>query len=301
LRFGRGFQSINSFDAYLNQLKRSNYILRDYIAAYHRIELFNGFYLLADVDFSDRKSVDNYDSRTFIGDLIEDDDPIVFEEYQAVTSALSLFYTPGQKYLTEPNRKVVLGSRYPTFELTYKKGWDPTSGSAVNWDYLEAGMGQQITLGTLGNSKYTLRLGQFINSKKVPFVDLLRFRQSDPYLFSSPLGSFQLLDTSFATTDLFFEAHYIHHFNGAVMNNIPLVKKLKLRVAAGGGVLFIKESNFRQQELFAGVERIFKIGARRRIRLGIFGVVGDSNFAKPKTGIKFSLDIIDTWKKDWSH
>ena len=301
ISFGRGFQSINSFDAYLNQLKRSNYILRDHFSVYHRTELLNGFYLQIESDYSARRSTRSYDSETFLGDIIEDKAPIEFEDYEALTTAIRLNFTPGQRYMTEPKRKVVLGSDFPTFELLYRKGWNQLLGSDIDWDYLEFGMGQDVALGALGNSKYTMRLGKFLNTRNVPYVDLLRFRQSDPILYSAPLHSFQLLDTSLSTTGLFFEAHHIHHFNGALINNLPIIKKLKLRMAMGGGLLYVKENNYRQQEVFAGVERIFKIGARRRMRIGIFGVLADSNFAKPSTGIKFSFDIIDTWKKDWSH
>ena len=299
--FGREFQSINSFDAYLNQLKRSNYILRDYLAAYHTTELFNGFYLRLGVDFSDRRSALGFDSETFIGDIIEDEDPIFFEPYQAFRSEITFSFTPAQRFMTEPTRKVVLGSKFPTLHFQYQKGWNGIFGSDIDWDYLQIGLRHDLILGTLGNSKYTMRLGKFVNTRNVRYVDLLRFRQSDPYLFSSPLGSFQLLDTSLATTGLFFEAHHIHHFNGALINNIPLVKKLKLRVAAGGGMLYVQKDNFRHQEIFAGVERVFKIGARRRLRLGLFGVLADGNQTKTSAGWKISLDIIDTWKKDWSH
>ena len=301
ISFGREFQSINNFDAYLNQLKRSNYILRDYFAAYHTTELFNGFYLRLGVDFSDRRSALGFDSETFIGDIIEDEEPIFFEPYQAFRSEIKFSYTPAQRFMTEPTRKVVLGSKFPTVHFQYQKGWNGLFGSDIDWDYMQVGLSHDLILGTLGNSKYTMRLGKFLNTRNVQYVDLLRFRQSDPYLFSSPLGSFQLLDTSLTTTGLFFEAHHIHHFNGALINNIPLIKKLKVRVAAGGGILYVKKDNYRHQEVFAGIERVLKIGARRRLRLGLFGVLADSNQTKTTAGWKISLDIIDTWKKDWSH
>jgi len=102
-----------------------------------------------------------------------------------------------------------------------------------------------------------------------------------------------------STKKTFFEAHHIHHFNGALINNIPLVKKTGLRFLVGGGFLWMQQSNYRHEELFIGVERIFKLGPRRRIRLGVYGVGGNSNHNKLNKGFKFSLDIIDNWKKDW--
>ena len=302
VRIGRVFQSINSFDAYLSQLKTSNYILRDRIDITHRIELFNGFYLFVGGDFSARKSIDRFDSKTFINDIINDDSaPIAFDDYQSFISTIRISYTPKQKYMREPNRKVILGSKFPTFKFTHQKGWNGLFSSDIDFDYIDFIIEQDLILGVFGNSKYTARLGKFTNTRDLRIVDLKRFRQSDPYLYSDPLHSFQLLDTALVATDWFFEVHHIHHFNGALINNIPFVKKLRVRAVAGGGFLWIRESQYRHEELFAGLERVFKIGKRRRLRLGIYGVLAESNKTGFNTGFKVSFDIIDTWKKEWSY
>jgi hypothetical protein len=65
--------------------------------------------------------------------------------------------------------------------------------------------------------------------------------------------------------------------------------------------MWIKESNFRQEELYGGVERIFKLGARRRLKIGVYGVFAQSNVDPPKADWKISFDVIDTWKRDWSY
>ena len=69
---------------------------------------------------------------------------------------------------------------------------------------------------------------------------------------------------------------------------------------AGAGFLWIRDHDYRYQEVFAGLERIFKLGKRRRLRLGVYGAAGDSNRHSPRSDFKISFDIIDTWKKDWS-
>jgi hypothetical protein len=301
IRVGRNFYSINSFDAYLNQLKISNYILHEYVDLFHRIELFNGFYISADVGFSNRRSVAGYDASSILNTVIDKVDPLDFEGYQAFISNLRFSYTPEQKYMSEPTRKVVLGSRFPTFSINYRKGWNGIFASDIDFDYVDLTIEQNLLLGTLGNSRYTLMAGRFVNTRDLRYVDLKRFRQSDPYLYSDPLHSFQALDTALSTTNLFLEAHYIHHFNGAMINNIPLIKKTKLRTVAGGGAMWIQESNYRYEELFGGLERTFKLGARRRLRIGAYGVLSQSNASPPQTSFKISFDVIDTWKRDWSY
>ncbi|MES2734577.1 MAG: DUF5686 and carboxypeptidase regulatory-like domain-containing protein [Bacteroidota bacterium] len=301
LRVGRSFYSINSFDAYLNQLRISNYILHDHVELFHRIELFNGLYVSANLGFHARQSIKDYNRTSILNSVIKEDDPLVFQDYQALISSLSVSYTPQQKYMREPNQKVVLGSKFPTFSVGYRKGWQGVLSSDINFDYVDFSIEQNLLLGTLGNSKYNLMAGKFVNSRLLPYVDIKRFRQSDPYLYSDPLRSFQSLDTSLTATDWFFEAHYIHHFNGAMINNLPLIKKTKIRTVAGAGVMWIRESNYRHEELFGGLERVFKLGARRRLRIGVYGILSQSNYMPPQTNFKVSFDIIDTWKREWSY
>jgi hypothetical protein len=301
LRIGRSFMSINNFDAYLNQLSISNYILHDYVHLFHRREFFNGFYLSTDFGLHNRQSLDRYDRTSILNRIIPEREHIEFEGYQAFISNTRISYTPMQRYMSEPNQKVVLGSKYPTFSLIHRKGWNGIFSSDINFDYLEGAIEQDIPFGTLGNSRYNFMAGKFVNTTDLRLVDMKRFRQSDPYLYSNPLHSFQLLDTALVARSWFLEVHYIHHFNGAMINNIPFIKKTKLRTVAGAGFMWVHENNFRHQEVFGGIERVFKLGVRRRLRVGLFGVIGQSNQDLPKTGYKISFDIIDTWKRDWSY
>ena len=297
---GRNFETINSFDAYLNQIRNSNYFLRDNLSLGHNIELFNGFYLRTDFSMDDRKSTDGFITESFIDRVIEDENPIAFEPFKVFISNISISYTPQQKFMSEPNRKVVLGSKWPIFSLTHQRGWNGLFGSDIDFDFLDLKVKQEILFGYFGTTKYTAELGKFVNSNDVRFIDVKRFRESDGFpLYSDPLNSFQLLDTAFATTNLFFEVHHIHHFNGALINNLPLIRALKMHVVVGGGFLWVAESKVRHEEIFAGVERTFKLGARRRLRIGAYGVAANSNISGPAAGYKISFDIIDAFEKNW--
>ncbi|MEM6699698.1 MAG: DUF5686 family protein, partial [Bacteroidota bacterium] len=296
----RSFQSINPYDAYLNQLRVSNYILREGVHIRHRTELLNGLYLRTSLSFVDRSSVGNLDGTSFLNEFVEAAEAVEFEPYQAAISSLSLSYTPAQRFMTEPNRKVILGSKFPTFTLHHRRGWNGTFGSDIDFDQLELTINQDLQLGTFGNSIYRIRTGKFLNTKDLRFIDLKRFAESNPFLYSDPLNTFQLLESELTTTDLYFEVHHLHHFNGALVNNIPLVKLLKVRAVAGGGLLWMKENNFQYQEVIAGLERIFKLGPRRRMRIGIYGVFANSSTTNPTSMPKISLDIIDTWDRNWN-
>ena len=303
--FGRRFQSVNSFDAFLNQLSISNYIQNDEYEIDHRIEIFNGLYLRTNFTFNDRTSIEEYLGQTQLEDWIassglNNNEVLIFDPYQALISDTRIEFTPKQKFMTEPNRKIILGSDYPTFTLRHRRGWENIIGSDVNFDYVELQINQDLLLGQFGHLLYVAKMGDFINDKNINEVDVKRFRQSDPLWYSNPLYSFQILDTSINTTGLFFEAHAVHHFNGAFVNNIPLVKKTGVRLVAGAGFMWLQENGFRHQEVMLGLERVFKLGARRRLKIGFFGVAADGNYSQPNYTYKISIDVIDTWKKDWS-
>jgi uncharacterized protein DUF5686/carboxypeptidase-like protein len=297
---GRRFTSINPNDAYLNQISRSNYVLNDSYAFYISRELFNGFYGNASFSQNSYQSFENYKFGTWIDQYLEENEPVSFIPYQTVVTKFGVSYTPFQKYITEPDRKRVLGSAYPTLSVTYNKGWRGLLESAVDFDFMEVELKQSITLGAMGNSKYSIKTGKFLNSASVQLLDVKRFRQSDILLFSNSLESFQLLDTAMNTTKPYIEMHYIHHFNGAIMNFVPFIKQLRIRTVGGAGALRVEETNFQMAEIYLGLERVFKLGKRRRLRLGIYGVAADSNFSGPSATYKVSFDIVDTWKRDWS-
>lgn len=297
---GHNFGMINTFDAYLNMIRRSNFIEVTNFSLAHHFELVNGLYLYTGLGYAMRSPIDDLEFGDFMSDLLQDNDPLSFEGYEALISTVWLSYTINQEYMSEPHRKVVLGSRWPTLTLTYRKGWEGPLGSDVNFDQLSFDITQTIRVRTLGTSKYRIETGKFINTRRLEFVDYNWHRQSDPVLWSNPLRSFQLLDTTLTALDIYFAGHYIHHFNGALINNIPLVKKTRIKTVAGGGMLWDLRSNYQYVEAFVGVERVFKI-QRQRFRLGIYGVAAESNFFNnPATGLKFSIEFFDNREGKWN-
>lgn len=298
---GRSYESINRFDAYLNQLRPSNYIQLEAGRFRHLIEVTNGLFIWNEADFSSRKPITGLKTSSFLQNLVEDEEePQEFEPYQALRTTTAITFTPGLKYMREPDRKIRLGSKWPTFQVLYRKGWNGPLSSDIDFDYLEGEIEQELRLGVIGNSNYNFKVGKFLNTKDLRFIDLKRFRESDPFLLSDPTQTFNVLDTSLTTSNLFVEFHHIHHFNGALINNIPLLKKTRIKTIAGAGFLWLPEDNFRYQEVFVGLERVFKIGARRRLRVGTYAVLGDGTTGKADTSFKISFDIIDLWKRDWS-
>ncbi len=283
---------INPWDAWLKTLNRENWYLNTKGGVWHSIELTNGLFISTGASIEYRTPFDTtYKFNTYFDEALDQDLPLQFEPYVAVRTNFGLSYTPGQKYMTEPNRKIILGSLWPTFSVYWEKGYSGPFGSIIDFDYLSFSIDQEFQIGTMGKSKYIIKTGKFVNQDSVLYIDRKFFRESDKVLpfslfMSQPLYSFQNLDSSFQTQDYYFELHYIHHFNGSIINKIPFMKKTGIKALAGGGFLYLPEYNdYFYSELYLGAERIFKF-LRKRLRVGAYVVFSWSNS-------KFSLPDVD--------
>lgn len=297
---------INSFNAVIEQGKRSNWYMNDAWGIWHRISPFNGFFITKSFRFERRSSIEDLKFNTSLDEYWSNDQPISFDPYNAVRTTLQLSYIPFQKYIMEPHRKVVLGSRWPTFSVYWEKGWNGLFGSVVDFDYVSFSVDHEIQIGTWGESRYVIKGGQFINQDSVFYIDRKFFRQSDQDWFfslfmSNPLHSFQNLDSSYETQDWYLEFHHIHHFNGAILNKIPFFKKTGIKEVAGAGFIFLPEhNNYFYTEMFLGIERTFKF-ARQRLRVGTYVVfsVANNQFSLPdaeqpkNVQFKISFDVMN--------
>lgn len=276
-------RQINPWDAFLVSLQGSNYYENRELNLWHNIELVNGLFVYTSFTFENRRPFGpdyNFDSWYF--NIIENESPVQFEPYNAMRTRLSVSYTPFQKYMSEPKRKVIIGSKWPTFSVYWEKGYNGIFNSIVDFDYLSIGAEQDIQVGLWGLSKYRVRTGKFINQDSVLRIDRKFFSQAntDPffrYLFMPPLWSFQNLDSAYETQDFYFELHYIHHFNGAIVNKIPFMKKTGIQSLVGAGCLYLPEhDDYFYLESYLGLERTFKF-VRRRLRIGTYVVFSWAN------------------------
>ncbi len=294
--FDHDLRMFNNYVPYIDYLDPSSYYFVDRININHHFELFNGFYVGNVFELARRSSISNLQFYNWKGEDLQTAPPIYFDPYNIFKTTLTLSYTPGQKFLTEPNKKIVLGSRWPTFKIQYNKGWKNIFGSSIDYNRLTFTIRQSFNIGTVGKSKYYFEIGKYITQDSVYYADQKFFRSGDvvgitKYFMSSPLYSFQNLAQAYNTRDIFAQFHYVHNFNGAIINKIPFMKKTGIRTVAGGGLLFLPEyNNMFYQELFFGVERRFKF-LRQRIRIGGYMVASDSNYQPPKIQFKIRLSV----------
>lgn len=294
----RDFHAIYEGDAWINMIKRSNYYLNNSFSIGHGLELVNGLFLYTDVDVAFRRSVSGYKTGSLADSVLglSNNQAVYFQPYNAVYGRVRLQYTPKQRYLREPKQKIIIGSAWPTFYTLLRKGIPGFMSSNVSFDYLEAGVEQEIKVGLLGIARYTFKTGSFLSKEDLRLVDYKFQRRGDPLLFMNPDEAFQSLDSTFPLFKQFYQGHFVHEFNGALINKVPLLKKLQLREVGGGGFLIAPERNLRYAETFAGIERVFKspFDPLGKFKAGVYVVGSVANkFSNP---VRFKVGFT-SWDK----
>ncbi len=301
VNLGRQVSNLFWQDALVNLFDRTNYYLKDNLTVGFRRELSNGLFISNTIEMGHRRSLHEYKTNSLIDSLFYDGEnrkPIFFENYTAFFNELQISYTPNQKYIREPYQKLILGSRYPTFYAKWRKGIPGILKSKIQYDYIELGMTQELNLGTIGISRYNLKYGNFIREGNVEPVDYKFIARGNPYLFFNPINSFQAMDSTFALFKGFGEGHLVHEFNGALINKIPYVRRLKIFESAGAGLLLAPERNLAYVEAFAGLEKSFVI-LRQPLKFGVWGVASYANQFKNPLQLKFSLRVYNFQSNTW--
>lgn len=176
-----------------------------------------------------------------------------------------------QKYETYPDRKVVLGSKWPALYAIYTQGIGISTG-APNYKKLDVALNDKYSLGNFGRLHLTAHAGRFLAASNLTLVDLEHFNgnqvfltsdiPSTRYLIGSELENQMKFHTlpfyQFSTDKSFAELHAEHHFNGFIFNKIPLVRRTKFQALAGVNAL-LTSGNKEYTEFYIGIENILSI------------------------------------------
>jgi hypothetical protein len=167
---------------------------------------------------------------------------------------------PGQQYIQFPKSKVPIGSKYPTFRISYEKGLHRIFGSDVDYDKWSFDVFDDKNLKLAGVLKYRISLGGFLNNRKVYIQDYRHFNSTSLKSTLNYMKGFQLMSAYGNSNMANFctEAHVEHHFNGLITNKIPVFKKKGWKLVGGLNAYYIRNDNH-YEELFAGIENINKV------------------------------------------
>jgi hypothetical protein len=202
-------------------------------------------------DWSTRSFTPNYPT-----ELLSQNIP----RHQAFIASADIRWRPGAKYIEFPDRKMMVRSDYPNFELRYWQGVPNIFGSDVDYSKWKFSITQNLNLKLAGTLDYNVSGGGFISSNKLYVPDYNNFNGNQVIIATDYMTSFQLLPYYKYSNKapVYGEGHLEYHLNGFLTNKIPLFRNLNWHLVAGANGFYIDPySNY--IEGFVGLENILKL------------------------------------------
>ncbi len=279
---------------------RGNFIQNDFIRAGHFIELLNGLFLDVGFKYLQRSSISNLALSKWSDELFSNNNqPIEFEEYNEFNIKLLLSYTPFQKFAFDERKKIVQGSKWPTFTLGWEQGLPDILSSNIDYQKITIGFEHSFKIGLLGTSKAKGLYGEYLSTNLTELPNYTFFRGTDNYFFSHPLYTFQLLGETYSSLENYISFNYIHHFHGVICKKIPYLKKTKIEAVTGGGILYINDNNLQHSEIYNGLEIPFRLG-ETQLKFGCYYSIAVSNYSNLSNMFKFGVNVFNPFTNKWA-
>ncbi|HEX8333963.1 MAG TPA: DUF5686 and carboxypeptidase regulatory-like domain-containing protein [Segetibacter sp.] len=257
---------VRVFGNTLRTLRDEINYLKIYEAGFGRLNfskaIGDGFTLSTSFSYEDRTSLNNTTTYKWKDDPNREYSPnITMPNNIASTISLNVNWQPGSKYIEYPERKVSIGSKYPTINagITHAlNGFLNSDADFTNW---RMSVNDELDFRIAGQFNYRLTAGGFLNKKAVYFPDFNHYFGNQGVAAAPYLSSFQLMPYySYSNIENFYSTvHVEYHLNGFLTNKIPLFNKLNIFVVTGSNFLYLPNSDS-YVEAFVGLENILKVG-----------------------------------------
>lgn len=291
---------LNTFASLIFTENFPKFYQRDFVEIEHHIDIKNGLVLSSTFSYNDRKALVNnssyalFDSESREYTSNNPDNPLLLTnpglitDHQSAILDISLSYTPRQFYTYHKNKKVVLRSKYPTFNLDYRQGINDLLGSDADFSALSFSVQQSFSYRLINRINYHVEVGKFLTNDQVFFADFKNFNTSPFYLKNNnAINAFNLLDYySFNTNNEYLEAHLSIEDNHILLKRLPLLNASNLTEKVYFNYLLIDDRSANYYELGYSLNRIFLF-----MNLGIYASFEDDEF--DQFGFRLGLDIFN--------
>ena len=137
-------------------------------------------------------------------------------------------------FIINDNERLSLGtSKWPEITLRYAHGFKGVAGSDFDYDKLRLSIRKRIRFGPMGVGYVTLT-GEYVFDK-LPYP-LLSLHLGNQTPFFAHV-TYNLMDYGEFVSDRYASLHYSHHFEGLLLNRVPLMRKLKWRVVGTSNII----------------------------------------------------------------
>lgn len=186
--------------------------------------------------------------------------------------SMSLRFAYNEKSHKTYYRKRTIGTKFPILQIDYSKGLKDVLEGGFSYDKVEFSIRDKFPVGALGKTRYIAKAGHMEGD--VPYLLLFIPQGNATFYFQN--SSYNSMNPYEFVSDQYASLYLTHHFDGLLLNHVPLIKKLKWRLFlsykgfAGrlsdanrlkierDGAIPVPLHNQLYSEAGAGIENIFK-------------------------------------------
>ncbi len=192
-------------------------------------ELFRGFTQRLAFRYSTFRPVYNF------GYTLPGNETDTLATYENAELIFETRFARDEVFVINDNDRISLGtSKWPEVTLRYTHGFKGIAGSDFDYDKLRLTLHKRIRYGPMGVGYVTLT-GEYVFSK-LPYP-LLSMHLGNQTPFFAHV-TYNLMDYGEFISDRFASLHYSHHFEGLLLNRVPLMRKLKWRFVGTSNIIF---------------------------------------------------------------
>jgi len=148
-----------------------------------------------------------------------------FGHYNTAGFSVTLRYAPGEKFYQTRSFRIPINQDAPVFTLTHTFMPRGFLGSDYTVNKTEAGIQKRFWFSAFGYTDIILRAGKIWS--QVPYPELMIPNANLSYTIQPE--SFALMNAMEFVNDQYLSWNVTYWINGAILNRIPLLKKLKMR------------------------------------------------------------------------
>lgn len=171
------------------------------------------------------QQIQSADSNAFSMDYVLPNTTEIHNKLTDFTTNMTLIYTPGRNVYGYGAEQKFGKLPFTTIILKYTKGYKGILNSDFDYNKLQLSVEKNFFLSNFGLLNASVEMGKIFNTVPISLLSPVPANQS----ISVVSKTFSLLNYYNFVTDTYIMGNLEHHFNGFILNRIPLLNKLKLR------------------------------------------------------------------------
>ncbi|TRX64238.1 DUF5686 and carboxypeptidase regulatory-like domain-containing protein [Carboxylicivirga sp. M1479] len=289
-------RTLNMFSALFFKEHYMKLYQKDYVAANGSFDLIHGMRIKLAASYSQYEQLDNNTNWS----ILEQDTPYVdnippndqvgpehLMDQSDLFTSIDISYTPRRRYRMYKGRKIMYGSKYPTFRVNYVRGLNGVFESDSDYELICGDISQKREWGIFNAFNWQVGAGYFSRNDQMHFSRFQHFNTSEiPVNFKSWNNAFMLLDDyRYSTNEWYAKAHVSYTASYLLLKFLPgLSNRLWTENLYTS---YLTQPNYKNYaEVGYSMNQIFLIGSA-----GVFVGFEDGNYAR--WGFRVGININD--------